>query len=287
MSETIAPQPHPGNSDETRLKIYFLPNLLTAGNLFCGFVALTKIVEADPLGDNFVSQIYLALTFILFACVFDLFDGRVARWGGAESPFGREFDSLADLISFGVAPAFLVHRIVLHDVFPEHPEIGWFIASIYLICGAFRLARFNVLSAQPGGGGKDFVGFPIPSAAALVASLTLFIMWAEEKDFPKGKWRFLLPVLLLFLSWMMVSQVKYPSFKSLNLRATRTFTKTLVAILFVGSVVVLRGKILVFILPLFFTAYLIYGFVRPRLSHAWLREIEDEDEDEDNPDAER
>jgi CDP-diacylglycerol--serine O-phosphatidyltransferase len=92
---------------------------------------------------------------------------------------------------------------------------------------------------------------------------------------------------LLFLSWMMVSQVKYPSFKSLNLRATRTFTKTLVAILFVGSVVVLRGKILVFILPLFFTAYLIYGFVRPRLSHAWLREIEDEDEDEDNPDAER
>jgi len=262
------------------LKIYFLPNLLTAGNLFCGFVALTKIVEADPLGDNYVSQIYLALIFILFACVCDLFDGRVARWGGAESPFGREFDSLADLISFGVAPAFLVHRIVLRDVFPEHPELGWFIASIYLICGAFRLARFNVLSMQPGGSGREFVGFPIPSAAALVASLTLFIMWVEEKDFPKGKWRFLLPVLMLFLSWMMVSQVRYPSFKSLNLRATRTFTKTLVAILFVGCVVVLRGKILVFILPLFFTAYLIYGFVRPRISRAWRREIEEEDEDE-------
>jgi CDP-diacylglycerol--serine O-phosphatidyltransferase len=280
MSESIPPQPPPDDLDESRLKIYFLPNLLTAGNLFCGFVALTKIVEADPLGDNFVSQIYLALIFILFACVCDLFDGRVARWGGAESPFGREFDSLADLISFGVAPAFLVHRIVLRDVFPEHPELGWFIASIYLICGAFRLARFNVLSLQPGGSGKEFVGFPIPSAAALVASLTLFIMWVEEKDFPKGKWRFLLPVLMLFLSWMMVSQVRYPSFKSLNLRATRTFTKTLVAILFVGCVVVLREKILVFILPLFFTAYLIYGFVRPRISRAWRREIEDEDEDE-------
>ena len=280
MSESIPQKPLPDDSDESRLKIYFLPNLLTAGNLFCGFVALTKIVEADPLGDNFVSQIYLALIFILFACVCDLFDGRVARWGGAESPFGREFDSLADLISFGVAPAFLVHRIVLRDVFVQHPELGWFIASIYLICGAFRLARFNVLSMQPGGSGREFVGFPIPSAAALVASLTLFIMWVEEKDFTKGKWRYLLPVLLLFLSWMMVSQVRYPSFKSLNLRATRTFTKTLVAILFVGCVLVLQEKILVFILPLFFTTYLIYGFVRPSISRAMRREIEEEDEDE-------
>ena len=280
MSEPAPQKPPPDNSDESRLKIYFLPNLLTAGNLFCGFVALTKIVEANPDADNYVSQINFALIFILLACIFDLFDGRVARWGGAESPFGREFDSLADLISFGVAPAFLVHRIVLRDVFVQHPELGWFIASIYLICGAFRLARFNVLSAYATGGGKDFVGFPIPSAAALVASLTLFIMWVEEKDFPKGKWRYLLPVLLLFLSWMMISQVRYPSFKSLNLRATRTFTKTLVAILFVGCVLVLREKILVFILPLFFTAYLIYGFVRPHISRAMRREIEDEDEDE-------
>jgi CDP-diacylglycerol--serine O-phosphatidyltransferase len=280
MSEPVPQKPPPDDSDESRLKIYFLPNLLTAGNLFCGFVALTYIVEADPNSDAYYGQIKLALAFILLACIFDLFDGRVARWGGAESPFGREFDSLADLISFGVAPAFLVHRIVLRDVFLQHRELGWFIASIYLICGAFRLARFNVLSAHAPRGGKDFVGFPIPSAAALVASLTLFIMWVEEKDFPKGKWRYLLPVLLLFLSWMMVSQVRYPSFKSLNLRATRTFTKTLVAILFVGCVLVLREKILVFILPLFFTAYLIYGFVRPHISRAMRREIEDEDEDE-------
>ena len=280
MSEPVPQKPPPDDSDESRLKIYFLPNLLTAGNLFCGFVALTYIVEADPNSDAYYGQIKLALAFILLACIFDLFDGRVARWGGAESPFGREFDSLADLISFGVAPAFLVHRIVLRDVFLQHRELGWFIASIYLICGAFRLARFNVLTAYATGGGKDFVGFPIPSAAALVASLTLFIMWVEEKDFPKGKWRYLLPVLLLFLSWMMVSQVRYPSFKSLNLRATRTFTKTLVAILFVGCVLVLQEKILVFILPLFFTAYLIYGFVRPHISRAMRREIEDEDEDE-------
>jgi CDP-diacylglycerol--serine O-phosphatidyltransferase len=102
----------------------------------------------------------------------------------------------------------------------------------------------------------------------------------EEKDFTVGYLRYVLPVLMLFLSWMMVSQVRYPSFKSLNLRATRTFTKTLVAILFVGCVIVFREKILVFILPLFFTAYLVYGFVRPHISRAMRREIEDDDEDE-------
>src|SRR5208282_961677 len=190
------PTPPPDDSD-AKLKIYFLPNLLTAGNLFCGFVALTKIVEADPDSFEYYNQIKLALAFILLACIFDLFDGRVARWGGADSPFGREFDSLADLISFGVAPAFLVHRVVLRDVFVKQPEIGWFIASIYLICGAFRLARFNVLSQQPGGSGKDFLGFPIPSAAALVASLTLLMMWIDEKDFSVGYLRYVLPVLML------------------------------------------------------------------------------------------
>src|ERR1700693_3467794 len=127
---------NPPASEGEKLRIYFLPNLLTAGNLFCGFVALTKIVEADVDKANFYQQITLALGFILLACIFDLFDGRVARMGGVESPFGREFDSLADLISFGAAPAFLVHRVVLKDVFGTHPQLGWFIASVYLLCGA-------------------------------------------------------------------------------------------------------------------------------------------------------
>src|SRR3954465_12656114 len=188
-----------------KLKIYFLPNLLTAGNLFCGFVALTKIVEAD-LSNGF-GPIKLALGFILLACIFDLFDGRVARMGGVESPFGREFDSLADLVSFGVAPAFLVHRVVLRDVFPRHPELGWFIASIYLICGAFRLARFNCLAAAGSGGSKEFLGFPIPSAAGLVASLTLLIIQLNENDRTLGKGKYLLAIVLLFLSAMMVSTV--------------------------------------------------------------------------------
>jgi CDP-diacylglycerol---serine O-phosphatidyltransferase len=277
MAEAL-PNPLPDGPVEPRLKIYFLPNLLTAANLFCGFIALTKIVEADISTGDF-SQIKIALGFILLACIFDLFDGRVARMGGVESPFGREFDSLADLISFGVAPAFLVHRVVLKDVVEGHPEWGWFIASIYLLCGAFRLARFNCLAGMHTGSSKEFLGFPIPSAAGLVASLTLFMIWWDEKDFATGKWKYFLPVLLLFLSWMMVSNVKYPSFKTLDLRATRTFTKTLVAILFLGSILIFREKLLVFVLPAFFTSYLLYGFIRPRISRRIRHEIEEEDEE--------
>jgi CDP-diacylglycerol--serine O-phosphatidyltransferase len=281
--------PQPKEGADSRLKIYVLPNLLTAGNLFCGFVALTKIVEADiHLGDY--TQIKVALAFILLACIFDLFDGRVARMGGVESPFGREFDSLADLVSFGVAPAFLVHRVVLRDVFHgppfDHPEVGWFIASIYLLCGAFRLARFNCLATMPGGeSSKEFLGFPIPSAAGLVASLTLLIIKLNENERTLGNWKYVPAIVLMFLSAMMVSKVKYPSFKSLGLRSTSTFAKAIVACLFLGLIVVWWRTILYYALPLFFTTYLVYGFIRPRISKRIRHEIEEEDDGENGEDG--
>ena len=187
MSAPNSPNSPANHPEDGHLKIYFLPNLLTAGNLFCGFVALTKIVDANPASDHYFAQIKLALAFILLACIFDLLDGRVARLGGTDSPFGREFDSLADLVSFGIAPAFLVQRVVLADVFGDYRQISWFIASIYLLCGAFRLARFNVLSMHATSGGKDFLGFPIPSAAGLVASLTLLIIHFHENERPAHK----------------------------------------------------------------------------------------------------
>lgn len=270
-----------GESEPARLKIYFLPNLMTAGNLFCGFLALTKIVEADPFAANFPAVIRQALFFIFLACIFDLLDGRVARMGGAESPFGREFDSLADVISFGAAPAFLVHKIVFRDVFQGHPEIGWFLASIYLICGAFRLARFNCLAAMPGGGGgKDFLGFPIPAAAGLVASLTLMLLWYDERGFVTGNWRYALPVIMVILSVMMVSEVRYPSFKKIDFRTTRPFTKMVIFALLVGLVLVAWRKVLPVALPLLFTSYLIYGLVRNRLSKKVRQSIEEDDDDE-------
>lgn len=262
------------------LQIYFLPNLMTAGNLFCGFVALTRIVEPKiTQGD-----IKIALAFILLACIFDLLDGRLARMGGVESAFGREFDSLADLISFGAAPAFLIHRVVLRQVFSNQPEIGWFIASIYLICGALRLARFNCLAAMPGGGGgKEFLGFPIPAAAGLVASLTLFLLWGDQtdRDLAHPPWSFILPGVLLFLSVMMVSEVKYPSFKTLDLRAKRTFPKTIITMIFVAALMILWRLILPIILPIIFILYLLYGFIRPRISRKVRHEIEEEDDEEE------
>lgn len=269
-----------GDAPEPKLKIYFLPNLLTAGNLFCGFVALTKIVEAKlEFGDY--TDIKLALAFILAACVFDLFDGRVARMAGVESPFGREFDSLADLVSFGVAPAFLVYRVVLGDVFKDHPQVGWFIASMYLLCGAFRLARFNCLATMPGSSvSKDFLGFPIPSAAGLVGSVTMLIIHLNEKERSLGNWKYVPAIVLVFLSAMMVSTVRYPSFKTLGFRSTSTFAKAFLGAALLGGVLVLREKVLIYLLPLFFTAYLVYGFVRPYISRKMRREIEEVEEEE-------
>ena len=285
---------HEGGNGDGELKIYFLPNLFTAGNLFCGFLALPKIVGVDlDVANADYTPIREALWLILLACVFDALDGRVARMGGYESPFGREFDSLADIVSFGVAPAFLVHKIVLKDVFTikgvDHSEIGWFIASVYVICGALRLARFNCLAAMEEDRQKqektdhssEFIGFPIPAAAGLVASITIFLMWMEREGYlegylAKGNWKFVLPGLLVFLSIMMVSKVKYPTFKRINLRGSRSFMKMVVAAVCIGLLFTYREKALPIVAPLIFIVYLVYGFVRPWLPHRARRDIEED-----------
>src|SRR6476620_6541826 len=137
--------------NEQPSKIYLLPNLMTAGNLFCGFTATLKILEGALLqsanADLAADRFHEAIWFILGAFVFDFLDGRLARLGGHESAFGREFDSLADIVSFGVAPALMVYRIVLEDF----ERAGWIIATIYLACGALRLARFNCVAAEQHG----------------------------------------------------------------------------------------------------------------------------------------
>ena len=121
-----------GDRDGSSPKIYLLPNLMTAGNLFCGFLAILMIFKGmrDPASG--ASDYKMAIALILGACLFDLLDGRVARLRGQESLFGREFDSLADIVSFGVAPALLVMDIVLND-FSE--RLGWITAFVYLLCG--------------------------------------------------------------------------------------------------------------------------------------------------------
>ncbi len=262
----------PGNEP----KIYLLPNLMTAGNLFCGFAAVLRIIEGSLLNTPTLlasDKYHEAIAFILGACVFDLLDGRLARLGGNESAFGREFDSLADVVSFGVAPALLVYDIVLRDF----SRTGWIIAFFYLLCGTLRLARFNCLAALevPGAkGSKDFEGFPIPAAAGLIASLTLFLLWMDEGERQIGPWKFVLPALMLFLSFLMFSRVRYPSFKAVNWRTQKSIPR------FVAIIVLLVFSALNYewMPAVLFVAFLVYGFVRPFVSRAFRREIEDDDD---------
>lgn len=255
-------------------KIYLLPNLMTAGNLFCGFAATLRIIEASLQShtDALVSGRYHeAIAFILGACVFDLLDGRLARLGGHESPFGREFDSLADIVSFGVAPALLVYDIVLRDF----ARTGWIVAFLFLLCGAMRLARFNCIAAADNkSASRDFTGFPIPAAAGVIASLTLTMLWINEGQREIGNWKFLLPVLMIFLAGMMFSHVKYPSFKAINWRTQRSVPMFL-AIILLLVITALNWEWMPSVL---FVGFLIYGFVRPFVSKTFRQSIEDDDD---------
>jgi len=262
-------------------KIYLLPNLMTAGNLFCGFAAVLKIIEGALLnnaGEPAIHAYHTALAFILGACVFDLLDGRVARLGGFESPFGREFDSLADVVSFGLAPALLVYQIVLKDFH----KTGWAVAFVYLLCGTLRLARFNCIAANESDPAevkehsKEFIGFPIPAAAGLIASLTLFMLWLEEGERTIGRWKFALPAILLFLSFMMFSKVRYPSFKGVNWRTQRSLPRFLLIIILLAF----AGLNYEWMPAVLFVLFLGYGFIRPLLTKGMRREIEDEEETE-------
>jgi CDP-diacylglycerol--serine O-phosphatidyltransferase len=125
------------------------------------------------------------------------------------------------------------------------------------------------------------VGFPIPAAAGLVSSLTFFLLWWNDKfmDFKDSSLRYGLPVLMVFLSIMMVSQVRYPSFKKLDWRARGTFPKVLVTVMLAGLVLIARKQLLPWLLPLLFTTYLVYGFIRPRLPRRLVHELEDEDDE--------
>ncbi len=271
--------------NEQPSKIYLLPNLMTAGNLFCGFTATLRILEGALLqsgnADAASEFFHEAIWFILGAFVFDFLDGRLARLGGHESAFGREFDSLADIVSFGVAPALLVYRIVLQ----EFRTACWIIALVYLCCGALRLARFNTAAAnQERGGadsGKNFTGFPIPAAAGLIASITLFLLWLAEGEHQLGKWKFVLPPLLIFLSFMMFSQFQYPSFKAINWKTKKSIPRFLIIFL----VLIFTAMFYQWMPAVLFLAYLLYGFLRPWLSHEWRREIEEEigEEGSDDP----
>ena len=279
----------PRTRDPDEPKIYFLPNLMTACNLACGFFAVLMIfnglIQASHIDNATAKEYYVeikpfyqyAILLIFGSCLFDLLDGRLARLGGKESPFGQEFDSLADIISFGMAPAMLMAKAVLFPL----GNIGWGIALIYLICGAMRLARFNCLANLPKkpGQSNDFRGLPIPMAAGFIASLTFLVMNLYQNDYEIGFWKYILGGAMLTLSLLMISSIRYPSFKKIDWRSRGNLPAILVTVVLILLVIQFRYKMAVFL----FSSYLVYGMVRPWISPKLRRGIEeplDEDEEE-------
>jgi len=236
-------------------RIYFLPNLMTAGNLFCGFMAILQCIQArlaetsqtGEYGGNTSAEHYrYAVWFIFGAAAFDTLDGRLARLGGRESLFGAEFDSLADVISFGIAPALLMLYLIISPTQAQDYQwfrnIGWFVGFIYLLCAAMRLARFNVITnplLQPGtrDSSKDFVGLPVPAAASTVAATVLFLLRLSEMDRSLKSWALSLPPLMLLVAFLMMSTVRYPSGKNLNMQ-TKTRLRPFVALFVVIGLVI-------------------------------------------------
>jgi CDP-diacylglycerol--serine O-phosphatidyltransferase len=240
------PEKRAYSSPEEAARIYLLPNLFTAGNMLCGFLAMKNCIEARFLNieagaraDHYITAVW----FILFACVCDLFDGRVARATKRESLFGAEFDSIADTVSFGVAPALMACFLVIKPEATDNVQlVTWLLAFIYLLCAGVRLARFNVLTNPlvPGNekraAGGDFVGLPSPAAAGMIASLVLVLskVMADHQTVQAWSWS-LLP-LMLIISYLMISNVRFPSFKKLDWSA-RARTRGFILIIITGALI--------------------------------------------------
>ena len=249
--------------------IYLLPNSLTAGNLFFGFLAILRCVQANYATDPLVvsNNYKQAVWFILFGVICDALDGRVARLGGRESLFGKEFDSIADIISFGVAPALMMIFLVLTPTVDQYPvflQISWLIGFVYLLCAAVRLARFNVLThpmlppAEQLEGTSDFLGLPVPAAAGMIASLVLVILSLEIPTFDSRSLALLIPPFMLAIAYLMVSNIQYPSFKDLGWQ-TQTKVRTFIGlILGLGTAFFFKE----FFFALLFFTYIAFGPIR-------------------------
>lgn len=272
--------------------MFVLPNLFTVSSIFCGFYALTLCLSAQPEPIH----LYRAAVAIFFGMFFDMFDGRVARLTRTQSEFGVQLDSLADVISFGVAPGILLYKWMLADL----GFIGVVVGFVYCACGALRLARFNVLATREPGSSKYFVGLPIPLAAGAVVSI---VMSSYPFDPP-----FLTPVavavIALLLAALMVSNVRYRTFKDLRPSKKSITIAFVLLVIFGGLSTQLKPTIA---LAAFFLGYISLGlaegviFFKARRAQAETaipdEEAEpteadeefaddEEDEDEDEP-AER
>ncbi|MBD3305637.1 CDP-diacylglycerol--serine O-phosphatidyltransferase [candidate division KSB3 bacterium] len=223
-------------------KIYLLPNFFTLGNIFFGFYSIVSSINAQ-----FTQAAYV----IIVAGFFDVFDGKIARATNSTSRFGVEFDSLADLVSFGVAPGLLVYLWALKPL----GRIGWLGAFLFLVCGALRLARFNV---QVGEVSSDrFVGLPIPCAAGMLATTVIFFEHYAEALAPTEKYLALITILVYLLGVLMVSNVKYRSAKNISPKGKSPFKIMVVASLIL-IIIALKPEITFFLISM---GYVTFGLL--------------------------
>ncbi len=239
-----------------RKAMFVLPNLFTVSSIFLGFYALVLCA-----GDATPQQLYQAALAIFFAMFFDGFDGRVARMTKTQSEFGVQLDSLADVISFGAAPAILVYKWALAPL----GLVGLFVAFSFTACGALRLARFNVL-AQRGdkGSSRFFVGLPIPLAAGAIVALVIahYRQFGSTTD---AATRVPVAAVVVLLSFLMVSTVRYRTFKDLHLS-----TKSLAVFLFIsvaGFAVGIATRAS-FVLVVYMAAYIAMGIAESLIARA-------------------
>ncbi len=226
---------------ERRRGIYVLPNLLTTASLFLGFLGILWTVDGN----------YSAAAWaILGSCIFDGLDGKVARLTRTTSDFGMQLDSLADMVAFGVSPAILVYFWMLHDF----GRLGLAAAFLFIACGALRLARFNIISSETSK--KFFIGLPIPAAACTLASTCLI-----AGDFPVYIVEHVLPLACLVLtycvSFLMVSTIRFFSFKEFGYFKTHSFS-TMVAAILIFVLIASRPRFLLFV---GFMAYALWGIL--------------------------
>ena len=224
--------------DRRRQGIFLFPSLLTTGNLFCGFFSLLLAV------DHHFTEAALV---ILVAMVMDLLDGRVARLIKATSQFGVEYDSLADVISFCVAPAFLLYAFALQPL----GRAAWFGAFLFVVCGALRLARFNVQTAADR---RFFVGLSTPAAAGVVASVVILV----GGDPPSQTVGVVIAMAAYVLALLMVSTFRYWSFKEVDF-ARRRPVETLLVVVLAAMIVATMHEIFLFLV---FGGYALSGPIR-------------------------
>jgi len=244
----------PTRKIDLRKTLFLLPNIITLSSIFCGFDSIR--ISGMATGDDDYFRASLMLVFALF---FDMLDGRVARLTKTQSAFGLQIDSLADVVSFGVAPALLVYKWSLWQA--ETP--GLVCAFLFAAAGAVRLARFNVLSMGEAGApkkpGKYIVGLPVPGAAGILISIILANHAMEGQLALSGpRYLYIMMGLTVFLSFLMVSTIKFRSFKDLKLNA-RTFL--LVAFAVGSSAVVSLKTKPAFVLVWLLSFYVVIGLV--------------------------